>query len=337
MSRALATPLQLTDYSSIIATIAHTLTTQALREVFSMTITRRVFRGVDDMPRILDLIRAMPSSCRHVIDFPWRLSSPSIAEGRDAAYWENGDRQVVGLGAWQYYWATLDFFILPGPDAENIERDLFTWAGKRFLERDTERGRPLPYSVEFREDDQERRRLAEAHGFLLAEYESYVHLQRQLDTIPPVPTLPKGFVLRPLANEEETAAYADLHRAAFTSDSMTPEWRARTLHTPLYQPDLDLVVVAPDGALAGFCVGWYEPSRGVAQVEPVGVHPRYQRMGLARALLTEMLRRFKARGASVAIIETDLDRTPARRTYESVGFKQAHTIWRKEAWATKVV
>jgi GNAT superfamily N-acetyltransferase len=69
---------------------------------------------------------------------------------------------------------------------------------------------------------------------------------------------------------------------------MTRQWRERTLRAPLYQPGLDLVAVAPDGTLAGFCVGWHEPSRGIAQVEPAGVHPRYQRRGLARALLTEM-------------------------------------------------
>ena len=92
----------------------------------------------------------------------------------------------------------------------------------------------------------------------------------------------------------------------------------------------------PDGTLAGFCVGWHEPARGVAQLEPVGVHPRYQRRGLSRALLTEMLHRLKVRGASVAIADTELDQTAARAAYDAVGFKQTHTIWRQEAWATDV-
>ena len=83
-------------------------------------------------------------------------------------------------------------------------------------------------------------------------------------------------------------------------------------------------------------VGWHEPARGVAQLEPVGVHPRYQRRGLSRALLTEILGRLKVRGASVAIAETALDQTAARAAYDAVGFKQTHTIWRQEAWATDV-
>lgn len=299
------------------------------------TFTRRAFRGEADMLRILDLVRAMPLSCPHVVDLPWRLSSPAINEGRDATCWEDADGQVVGFAAWQQYWAALDFFILPdlpGPERQAVETDLFAWADARFRERDEERGRTLPYGVEFRDDDYERRRLVEAHGFLLDEEDRYVLLRHPLAALAPVPALPDGFTLRPLAGEQEAAAYADLHRAAFESISMTTAWRERTLRTPQYRPELDLVIGARDGSLAGFCVGWYEPSRGVAQVEPIGVHPRFQQLGLGRILLLEMLCRFKAHGASSAIIQTDLDRTPARRTYESVGFEQVHTIRHKEKW-----
>ena len=185
--------------------------------------------------------------------------------------------------------------------------------------------------MEFRDDDQDRQALAAAHGFVRNVHASHVHLQRQLDALPPLPAAPDGFAIRPLADAAEAAAYAGAHRAAFGSAAMTAQWRERTIGTPLYQPDLDLVAAAPDGTLAGFCVGWHEPARGVAQLEPVGVHPRYQRRGLSRALLTEMLR-----GVSVAIAETELDQTAARAAYDAVGFKQTHTIWRQEAWATDV-
>jgi hypothetical protein len=38
--------------------------------------------------------------------------------------------------------------------------------GGRFRERDAERRHRLPYSVEFRDDDQDRQALAAAHGFV---------------------------------------------------------------------------------------------------------------------------------------------------------------------------
>lgn len=302
-----------------------------------MTITRHAFRGEADLPRVLDLVRSMPFFCRHVIDLPWRLSSPVINEGRDGAFWEDTDGQVVGFAAWQYYWAVLDFFTLPGPQQQAVETDLFAWADGRFRERDEERRQPLPYWVEFRDDDQKRRQCVEAHGFLFDEHASYVFLQHSLVDLSAVPALPDGFRLRSLAGEQEAAAYAELHRAAFESTSMTPEWRARTIRTPQYRPELDLVVTAPDGALAGFCVGWFEPARRVAQIEPIGVHPRFHQLGLGRVLLLEMLRRFKEQGANSAIIETDVERTPARRAYESVGFQQRHTISHKGKWVKQLV
>jgi mycothiol synthase len=287
------------------------------------------------MPRVLDLVQNLPLSCRHVIDLPWRLSSPAINEGRDAAFWEDSDGQVAGLVAWQYYWAVLDFFILPGPEAPVVEADLFTWADERFRERDEERGRPLPYGVEFRDDDPERRSIAEAHGFTLDDDGGYVVLQHALVDLAPVSELPHGFTLRPLRGEQEAAAYAEVHRVAFESDSMTAEWRARTLRMLQYRPELDLVIEAPDRSLAGFCVGWLDPLRRVAQIEPMGIHPRFHRLGLSRVLLLEMLRRFKELGAGLALVETNLGRTAARCAYESVGFQQTHTIARKEKWGNQ--
>lgn len=303
-----------------------------------MPITRQPYRGEADLPRLRDLVDSMPLACRHVIDLPWRLSSPVIQEGRDAAYWEDEQGRVVGFAAWQQYWATLDIFIAPdlaGPEWQAVESALFAWADGRFRERDAERGRPLPYAVEYRDDDLERRRLAEAHGFQLDDGARYVALEHALAALPATPPWPQGFTVRSLRGEQEAAAYAALHRAAFESDSMTTEWRARVLRAPQYLPDLDLVISAPDESLAAFCVGWYEPSRRVAQIEPLGVHPRFQRLGLARVLLLEMLHRFQAHGAERALVETNLERTPARRTYDAVGFQQAHTINAVEKWATQ--
>jgi mycothiol synthase len=301
-----------------------------------MPLQRRAFGDLADLPLVLDLIRALPLACRHTVDFPWRLTAPAVAAGRDAVFWQNAGGQVVGLAAWQQVWATLDFYVRPGPDEAAVERDLFAWAGGCFRERDAERGHRQSYSVEFREDDLDRQALTAAHGFARNPHASHVHLTHQLDALPPLPAVPDGFAIRVLAGAAEAAAYAEVDRAVFDGEAMTAEWRERIICTPLYQPDLDLVAVAPDGTLAGFCVGWYEPTRGVAQLEPVGVHPRYRRHGLSRALITHMLYRFKAHGANVAIVETELDRTAARAAYDAVGFEQTHTIWRQEAWAIDV-
>ncbi|GCE09770.1 GNAT family N-acetyltransferase [Dictyobacter aurantiacus] len=297
-----------------------------------MAITRHPFDGTEHLTRVLELVRQMPESCRHVVDWPWRMSSPAIHAGNDAVFWENEEGMMVGLAAWQYYWAVLDFFIRPGPQQSEVEKDLFAWADQRFRERDVERGQPLPYWAEFQEEDRERQQLVNSHGFRIDEYDCYVYLEHALENLPPVPTLPEGFMLRTLRGVDEVAAYADLHSAAFESNSMTPEWRARTLRMPTYRPELDLVIEAPDGSLAGFCVGWLESARQLAQIEPIGVHPRFQQLGLSRVMLLEILHRFRQHGARKAIVETNLDRSPARHAYAAAGFQQTHIIHSIGKW-----
>lgn len=297
-----------------------------------MTIVRHPFRGESDIPRVFELVHALPLISRHVLDLPWRLSAPVINEGRDGSFWVDTDGRVVGFAAWQYYWAAFDFFILPGPTEQEVEAEIFTWAEQRMRERDGERGYPLPYWMEFRDDDSERLQLVKAHGFALEDNESYTLFQHALDNLASVRELPEGFTLRPLMGEQEVADYAELHRLAFESSSMTSEWRARSLRTPQYRSDLDLVISAPDGSLAAFCVGWFDQDRHMAQIEPIGVHPRFRRHGLAHTLLLTMLHRFKLHGATSAFIEPFSDNTPIHRASEAVGFQRVHTIHRLGKW-----
>jgi ribosomal protein S18 acetylase RimI-like enzyme len=204
----------------------------------------------------------------------------------------------------------------------------------RFQALDQERGEPLPYWVELRANDAERQSLVTSHGFTLDEDYTYIHLRHPLVNLPEMAPLPDGMTIRSLDGESEAAAYVTLHRAAFESDFMTVGWRAQTLRMPQYRPELDLVAVTPEGRLAGFLVGWLDEARQLAQIEPMGMHPDFRGMGLARALLFEGLRRFQAHGAIEAIVETESGRSPALQAYQSVGFAPAHTIIRKGLWVT---
>lgn len=123
----------------------------------------------------------------------------------------------------------------------------------------------------------------------------------------------------------EDVARVEVHRAAWAPDQLPwPEGRAPAVEPGatssftaeqydavrqvwLYDPDLDLVVEAPDGSLAGCCLVWFDPSSGVAEIEPLGVVPAHRRRGLAGALCHEAARRVRARGGRELFINTDLD------------------------------
>lgn len=298
---------------------------------------QRPFRDGTDISLLMELVGKMPLSARQVIDLPRRLGTPGIHEGSNAVLWLDDDGRAVAFAAWQFSWAVLDFFILPGLQQHAVADDLFVWADERFRALDQERGKPLPYWVTFRDDDVERHQLVKEHGFLFGESDCYVLLQHPLQDILPTPVLPAGFTLRSLAGVRETSAYAELHRAAFESTSMTADWRARVIGMPQYRSELDLVIVAPDGTLVGFCVGWFSPEHQVAQIEPFGVHPRFQRLGLGRVLLLEILRRFQVQGATNAFVETNIERSSARGAYQAVGFQQIHTIRHIGKWMVRSV
>ena len=130
--------------------------------------------------------------------------------------------------------------------------------------------------------------------------------------------------MRSLAGEAEIEAYVELHQAVFETKNMTVDWRRRSIKQPDYRPELDVVVVAPDGRLAAFCIGWLaENSDGTfdGQIEPLGCHADFRGYALGRVVLCETLKRLQQQGADRIFVETDAYRSTAFRLYQSLGFE----------------
>jgi mycothiol synthase len=81
-----------------------------------------------------------------------------------------------------------------------------------------------------------------------------------------------------------------------------PIWYRNIQTAPLYRRDLDLVAVAPDGAIASFCTIWFDDVTRSAYFEPVATVPTHQRRGLGKAVMTEGLRRLRHMGATLAVV-----------------------------------
>jgi ribosomal protein S18 acetylase RimI-like enzyme len=74
--------------------------------------------------------------------------------------------------------------------------------------------------------------------------------------------------------------------------------------TRLYDEELDLVAVAPDGSFAGCCIVWLDPALGVAEIEPLGVDPAHRNRGVAGALCDEAVARVGDRGGREVVIHS---------------------------------
>lgn len=133
-----------------------------------------------------------------------------------------------------------------------------------------------------------------------------------------------GFEIRPLAGESEADARADAARLAFNSTLDIDAHRARYrsfMRSPAYVRERDIVAVdAATGAIAAFAIHWVDEELSLAQFEPVGTHPDYQRRGLARAVLLDSIARLNTRGIETVRVMTGGANVAARAAYESAGF-----------------
>ena len=132
---------------------------------------------------------------------------------------------------------------------------------------------------------------------------------------------PAGYAIRPVAYGEERLR-VDAHRRAWrpadlpftdgSGDGIDPAAESRfddrayaaVRASAPYRPDLDLVVEAPDGSLAGTCTAWLDPASGWAELEPIGIVPAHRRLGLAQVLALDVCRRVGELGGRDVLINS---------------------------------
>lgn len=148
--------------------------------------------------------------------------------------------------------------------------------------------------------------------------EALVFAARRLDDVP-LAELPAGYRIRTARGAAEAAAIAELHAAGFGS-SWTPELYRRVMESPGYEPEREILVVAPDGALAAFCVIWPDEVNHAGLFEPLATHPDHRRRGLGRALLRHGMAELRRRGMVEAQIGYEVDNPGSGPLYRAEGF-----------------
>lgn len=297
-----------------------------------MSLTSRPISSLADLQLMAALSNRSPLENLRLSDLPYRFSSWALDEPENTRLWFDPPGSLVGWAVMQTPFWTIDYACDPafGP---GLHAEILAWASGRARGLvGTDFGRPCWFVMAFA-DRPEQIQALEAAGFASQadvgeDSWSKVFLARPAGLPLRDYRIPAGFTIRPLAGDAEVEAYVDLHRTTFESKNMTVEWRRRTLQHPDYLPELDLVVTAPDGRLAAFCICWLNRhgAQPVGQVEPLGCHPDFRRYALGRLALIEGLRRLQACGAQTVYVETDSYRDTARRLYEAVGFQVVRDV-----------
>ncbi len=290
-------------------------------------ITKRMFADSHDVTSLLDLLRRRPEE--RIGDFPGFIDIRELMEMKKVrehtCLWEEEGGHLQGFAILDLYedfnHLTVEVAMEAGAD---LEAGMIDWSLEYLRELEGRGG--LPVGINCRVEDTARKALLEVRGFIRQDWE-VLHLARSLAQPFPAIRLPDGFSIRPLAGEAEVEALVVLHQAAWGTRNMTMDYRLSMMRQPCYDPDLDLVAVAPDGRLAAYCIcfvdreendltGWKD-----GYTDPLATHPEFQRLGLAKALLLTGMMRLKEHGMETARLGTSSENLAMQRAAIAMGFQ----------------
>jgi ribosomal protein S18 acetylase RimI-like enzyme len=167
-----------------------------------------------------------------------------------------------------------------------------------------------------------------AHGYetdveALAETGDWTQLNERDLTVVEQPVLPAGFRFR-TAEEAGPEAAVRAHVDAWVVSAYTAQSYEDVRQTAAYRGDLHVLVEAPDGIMASSTIMWLDEANKTVEFEPVGTHPDYRRLGLARAMMLHGMHLARATGATHATVVClgAPGHPKARGLYYGLGFRE---------------
>lgn len=244
--------------------------------------------------------------------------------------WRNAAQELIGVVWLENLWSQdviANLFVRP--DQPGFEAEMLAWC-EDYL-RAQKNARPLTLTTSAFTSDSARIAVLQQRDYQQQNTAMIYFSQKPTKELESKP-LPEGYIVRSVRGEEDVAARAEVHRAAFHPSRMTPEiYRNLMREAPTYRPDLDVVAVAPDKSFAAYCLVWFDAQNKIGVYEPVGCHPDHRRKGLASAVMYEGLRRLYKLGAQQAFVCTAKD-YEAEHFYRAINFQPLdyNQNWKKE-------
>ena len=239
-------------------------------------------------------------------DVQWWWRKPRPSDDVEKLFWVDEDGPVAGVlltcdknDAWK-----CDPVIVPSASALEPEFE-WTWAIEHAAKHSAK-----GFEVPVGDDDRTFQELARRSGFT-GSFQDSTAWMNAADR-PAVPAPAEGFALIDRTQRRD-APHPMHHR---NGDSVAQ----RLDQCPLYDPALDLAVETADGEIAGYSLYWFDPATKVGLVEPVRVEDKFQRRGLARAMLSAGIDQLVTRGAQRVKISYETDAAGA--LYHGAGFRR---------------
>jgi mycothiol synthase len=293
-----------------------------------MQFTTRMYSGAGDFLQMCDVVvtaRAAGSRQWHLGDLIWGMYQNTVFDPHtQVRLWEDEQSQLAGF-AWYDLHGFINWAIHPRTDDRDLlAEQMLAWGEAQCREQPGKPEHVLRASA--LENDVADTAFLLQHGFRRDE-SHLLHMVQELDRSLPEPSLPVGWTVRHVDGEGEWAERVETHREVWHPSRVTLEAYRRLRAAPGYIPELDLVAVAPDGSFGAYCICWLDPVNQSGEFEPVGTRPAFRGKGIGKAVMLEGLRRLKAHGAQTALVLSTGTNEPARRLYESSGFRTIDRHW----------
>ncbi|MCC6792511.1 MAG: GNAT family N-acetyltransferase [Thermomicrobiales bacterium] len=260
----------------------------------------------------------------HVGDLTWQrfmFTRDVMPPEERIRLWERPDGELAGF-AWYYpkhHEATfqLDPAMRGSEDWRAIVAEMLAFADERHgADPDAT---AVPLTVAAPESDPAFIALLGELGFVQSDDPAMRFHRQSLDKALPTIHLPDGFTVRAV-QEHELTDRVEAHRDVWAPSKITLESYKQLRASPGYNPELDIVAVAPDGGIAAYAICWHDEIDRSGEFEPVGAREAFRGRGLTKAVLLEAMHRLQALGCETAYVFTTEDRVPAVNLYRSAGF-----------------
>ena len=287
----------------------------------------RPYLGIEDLSRFLEFAsrstkeRGPLRAQWHPGDVVWQLNGMADRPQR-IRFWSGPD----GVDVVTYVATEEELWIEAMPAGQKRVAEAVEAAEARWRSRPPER-RSRTFSVIVSDQDGARVQTLEALGYRKGS-PSGVGFSMDLELpLPAAEGLP-GFSVRDSVDVDPVLRAA-AHRAAWShlehlnihgESQFTTERYLSLAEMPVYDPTLDLLVVGPDGSFVANCIAWADAGSGVGVFEPVGTAIEYRGRRLVRLMMSEAVRRLRAKGMREARVGTAHFNAPAIAAYLAAGF-----------------
>lgn len=308
-------------------------------------VTSRSYRGEEDLPALVDLINEAGRTdgetrlikAENVKQF---LGRPRVERPQ---LWENGAGQLLAnvtlmlvfIEEEENHSLEVRTLLNVHPEARGsgLEDRVIAWCTEQARQLGETHNLPAILAFRFEETQTWLKEFLERRGFEITRY--YFTMECLLTGTLPEPQLPAGFTMLDRAGIKDPAAWADLYNHSFIDHyhhhHMSVEEVEYENYNPNYRPELDLVVLGPDGTWAALCYAQINPGEMVGGeqigwIGLLGTRRGYRNRGLGRAAILSGMRLLQKEGCRRIRLHVDAGSlTGATRLYEAVGFRVIET------------